>query len=190
MVESISSPYFGGVGTVYNKPILGGSPLLLLFLLSSNTMRSLAFLVVFCVSYSIQINWVGCPVFTPSKREGKLLERRSERAIDSASNRKILSHYFVIGNTVSALCTTVNVTLNRDVENSPDINYFVKKIFYGNSSSSCTKQLWLLQGGPGAPGSGLELDATYYADKLRDACIYVPGFFFILKEKKNLMFFF
>jgi pimeloyl-ACP methyl ester carboxylesterase len=68
-----------------------------------------------------------------------------------------------------AECTTINVPIDWDNPSGETIGIFVKRI----GPSQGTKQVWMLNGGPGASGAAFEALAQPFEENLPDATLYL-----------------
>jgi len=75
------------------------------------------------------------------------------------------------GEAVDLECTTVQVPLDWREPLGRRIDYRIRRIRPRRERAG---QLWLLQGGPGAPGDALIEVGRFFADQLGDLAVYVP----------------
>lgn len=77
---------------------------------------------------------------------------------------------YTYGQGTGADCADIEVPLDWTDPAGPRIDVFVKRI--GNPEGD--KQLWMLMGGPGAPGSGYEADAESFVNADPELVVYLP----------------
>lgn len=108
------------------------------------------------VALSLEVEWTNCSLYTGVEIGERPPEADSD---DSAAPPP------------RAKCATLELPLRWEEPDGPRLAWFVKKVPAAEPSRG---QLWLLQGGPGSSGVGLE----YLADELNrtvpDLDIYIP----------------
>jgi pimeloyl-ACP methyl ester carboxylesterase len=102
---------------------------------------------------------------------------RQSKSIDWTTcpdNKDTIPHAFSSNFTFE--CASIEVPLNwLDASNPKTINYFVMRVYNSVYASPPKDQLWMIQGGPGASGAGLENVGINVASQLnRPVTVYVP----------------
>jgi len=107
------------------------------------------------------------------RRLGELLEPSLNEATITTTPFEFEPCSFITGgNDTRAECATVEVPLDWERPDGSRVSLFVKRL--RASAGPATKQIWLLQGGPGGAGDGLEPLGAEIAKAEPDADVMIP----------------
>jgi pimeloyl-ACP methyl ester carboxylesterase len=111
-------------------------------------------------AHGLEVEWTNCSLFT-----GEAPGERPEYDADSDAGAP------EVPPAPAAKCATVALPVYWNDPRGSTLSWFVKKLPAREPSRG---QLWLLQGGPGAPGTGLEYVAEELQRELPDLDVYIP----------------
>lgn len=114
------------------------------------------------VAEALPVEWTPCSLYTGQRLDERPFE---EQAAEGDAGAPTLPPV------PKARCATFHLPLYWDEPEGPTFAWFVKKVPAEGESRG---QLWLLQGGPGGPGVGLEQLAEDLHRELPDLDLYVP----------------
>lgn len=109
------------------------------------------------VASTLELEWEPCPLFTGSA-PGELPNFQSDAGIEPPA-------------VPVAECAVVELPLLWSEPDGATLAYFVKRL---RATEPVRGQVWLLQGGPGSPGVGMEDIAFDLHERIGDLDIYIP----------------